>query len=606
MDFSLSVFSADTKEKKQKMKKSRIWFFGGVFFLLTAGVEGFSNPAPSEVQKSTTKWLNPQSFRTEPVKKEESKEKSEEIQKEEVVKKDDIPAVLQKEENKKEESTEKVEEESTEKVENKSEAVKPETDLKSQDIKEDGKADVKEESSETQTTVSKENVENKKDAEAVEEDIEQDVDVEEDVKEESKTEPSKIETPKTEENVEETPKKEELEKEDVSKKDEKNDIKVENEETPSKIESVKESVKEEAPVKSDIPLKEEKKEASKSTEEDKKDVLTITSAGGFLLPTYVLPEVKADIKEMKEGAVDTDSSFRKETKVSVLEEKPKQIEEQEDSPKNVPSWEEKEDEQKALTEVKPEEVSEDEKAKGKTSEGLMVSKLKEEYGKDASKVLSDTELSLIKYATAIAETADHIEKLDSDLSAVNLDMPVQRKTPVSLVSSDELSDEVHSLIEDETDDEDEDKPLLLPLVSSEISSSKEEMPEPAEEKKVKREIPRVLPSEVRITFDTGNADISGQTLKWIRAFASQVKGDRKKYVEIRMGQSTPRDIGMRRGALLRGALLGAGLVSKQIEFKFTNRDINSVVLRVLEKEEEYEIISSGMFGSKGPEKIKKW
>ncbi|MDD4520218.1 MAG: hypothetical protein PHI50_05015 [Alphaproteobacteria bacterium] len=586
------------------MKKSRIWFFGGVFFLLTAGVEGFSNPAPSEVQKSTTKWLNPQSFRTEPVKKEESKEKSEEIQKEEVVKKDDIPAVLQKEENKKEEATEKVEKESTEKVENKSEAVKPETDLKSQDIKEDGKADVKEdgkadvkeESSETQTTVSKENVENKKDAEDIEEDVEQ----------ESKTEPSKIETPKTEENVEETPKTEELEKEDVSKKDEKNDIKVENEEASSKIESVKESVKEEAPIKSDISLKEEKKEASKSTEEDKKDVLTITSAGGFLLPTYVLPEVEADIKEMKEGAVDTDSSFRKETKVSVLEEKPKQIEEQEDSPKNVPSWEEKKDEQKALTEVKPEEVSEDEKAKGKTSEGLMVSKLKEEYGKDASKVLSDTELSLIKYATAIAETADHIEKLDSDLSAVNLDMPVQRKTPVSLVSSDELSDEVHSLIEDETDEEDEDKPLLLPLVSSEISSSKEEMTEPAEEKRVKREIPRVLPSEVRITFDTGNADISGQTLKWIRAFASQVKGDRKKYVEIRMGQSTPRDIGMRRGALLRGALLGAGLVSKQIEFKFTNRDINSVVLRVLEKEEEYEIISSGMFGSKGPEKIKKW
>jgi hypothetical protein len=397
--------------------------------------------------------------------------------------------------------------------------------------------------------------------------------------------------------------------------------------------------------------------ASEPDNPDNKEMLTITSEGGFLLPTYVLPEVREDILSVKSGLLQQDSPFRtpaaaEETKNAAASSEVSKTQENQ----TVMSWTEKdssfvplkEDVQEKIAVKAPvllekpvetaatetvvaekavnvpaeektskvvvENATEEEKAEGKTNEDLMVQRLEKEY-EEASDVLSETDLSLIRYASAIAETAREIEKLEARAAnIVDLDNP-EEVEGIALASASGLQE----TLPDQTETPVFDKPLLLPLAAraEKVTSEDVEILEEEPEKKTVSAVEKILqkgkdaykllPNEIKISFRPDNADISGQTLKWIRAFASQIVQDPTKYVEMRVSAYGLAGIQSRRVLLLKGTLLGSGLNPSQIRIVSTPRDSDSIVLRIMEKEDDMiEITEYAGAGRTKQKKIKSW
>lgn len=390
-----------------------------------------------------------------------------------------------------------------------------------------------------------------------------------------------------------------------------------------------------------------------SSDPDSKEMLTITSEGGFLLPTYVLPEVQEDILSVKSGLLQQDSPFRTPSSPERKNEG-KEVSEtvvSETEGKAVPSWTDKDasfvplkEAVKEQSDIQPpvlldtpvdnvssektEEVSseakaskvvvenatEEDKAEGKTNEDLMVQRLEKEY-EEASEVLSETDLALIRYASAIAETAREIEKLEAQAAdVVDLDNP-EEVEGIALASAEELQEALPEQEEVPV----VDKPLLLPLaarvekVSQEEAEILEEEPEKTTVSSAEKILQKgknaykLLPNEIKISFRPDNAEISGQTLKWIRAFASQIVQDPQKYVEMRVSAYGLAGIQSRRVLLLKGTLLGSGLNPSQIRIVSTPRDSDSIVLRIMEKEDDViEITEYSGLGTTKKKTIKSW
>ncbi|MBP5160920.1 MAG: hypothetical protein ILP11_02590 [Alphaproteobacteria bacterium] len=91
---------------------------------------------------------------------------------------------------------------------------------------------------------------------------------------------------------------------------------------------------------------------------------------------------------------------------------------------------------------------------------------------------------------------------------------------------------------------------------------------------------RTIPNEIKINFQPGRADLSAQALKWIRVFSAAMKHKAQNAIEIRLGMQQL-ELQARRFALLKAALLNNGVSPRQIRFTLTNRDNDSVILRVI-------------------------
>lgn len=104
----------------------------------------------------------------------------------------------------------------------------------------------------------------------------------------------------------------------------------------------------------------------------------------------------------------------------------------------------------------------------------------------------------------------------------------------------------------------------------------------------------ILPTELRLTFKPGSAEISTQSVKWIKAFGQRAKKDIQSAVEVRMS-ARDQDIQEKRFALIRSALIGAGMEDEQIVPVLTDRTPHTIVLRLYDRPEEgyEEYTSSG-------------
>lgn len=101
----------------------------------------------------------------------------------------------------------------------------------------------------------------------------------------------------------------------------------------------------------------------------------------------------------------------------------------------------------------------------------------------------------------------------------------------------------------------------------------------------KQEEKIVIPTELRLTFKPNSAELSAQSIKWIKAFGQRAKKDIQNAVEIRMS-TTDSDLQKKRFSLIRNILTGTGVEEAQIIPVITDRTPHTIVLRMLALPEE--------------------
>jgi len=120
-------------------------------------------------------------------------------------------------------------------------------------------------------------------------------------------------------------------------------------------------------------------------------------------------------------------------------------------------------------------------------------------------------------------------------------------------------------------------------------------------------IPFHMPHEIRITFYPQDSAFSGQTLKWVRAFAWAALQDPRLIVEIR-ASCAEADLQDSRVKLVKGVLMGAGLSTHQIVINYTNRPVDTMLLRAVPRPEATETLLTpkDIKLPKSMSRVKKW
>ncbi|MCQ2914502.1 MAG: hypothetical protein MJ247_04845 [Alphaproteobacteria bacterium] len=94
-----------------------------------------------------------------------------------------------------------------------------------------------------------------------------------------------------------------------------------------------------------------------------------------------------------------------------------------------------------------------------------------------------------------------------------------------------------------------------------------------------------MPSEIRLTFKPGSSELSAQSVKLIKKFGEQIKGDIQKAIEVRMSNEDV-DLQEKRFALIRSTLIGIGIEDVQVVPLLTDRTPHKIVLKVFKIPEE--------------------
>ena len=92
---------------------------------------------------------------------------------------------------------------------------------------------------------------------------------------------------------------------------------------------------------------------------------------------------------------------------------------------------------------------------------------------------------------------------------------------------------------------------------------------------------KIIPVEMRLSFQPNRAEISGQTLRWVQAFASKVANNENLSIEIRIDGASATELQQRRLNLLHNILANKGVQYSKINTVFTQREPNSFILRTL-------------------------
>jgi hypothetical protein len=90
----------------------------------------------------------------------------------------------------------------------------------------------------------------------------------------------------------------------------------------------------------------------------------------------------------------------------------------------------------------------------------------------------------------------------------------------------------------------------------------------------------ITPKELTLFFQPDRAEISGQTLRWLKAFAEQTKTGQY-YLQIRLSASTPSDLQKRRLNLLYTIFMNNGVNPESVDTVFSLTEQNSFIIRTL-------------------------
>ena len=89
----------------------------------------------------------------------------------------------------------------------------------------------------------------------------------------------------------------------------------------------------------------------------------------------------------------------------------------------------------------------------------------------------------------------------------------------------------------------------------------------------------IAPTELRLSFQPNRAEISGQTLDWIKAFSDNVVKYDDVAIEIRIDRSASYELQQKRLKLLYKILANNGVEYQKINIIFTDREPNSFIIR---------------------------
>lgn len=111
--------------------------------------------------------------------------------------------------------------------------------------------------------------------------------------------------------------------------------------------------------------------------------------------------------------------------------------------------------------------------------------------------------------------------------------------------------------------------------------------------------PPILPTEIRLSFQPNRAEISGQTLRWIQAFAKKAVDEKSVGLEIRIDGSKSFELQQKRLNLLYNILTANDVPYQKINTVFVDREPNSFVVRTVK-------IVSGREAQKEDDRWKKY
>lgn len=92
---------------------------------------------------------------------------------------------------------------------------------------------------------------------------------------------------------------------------------------------------------------------------------------------------------------------------------------------------------------------------------------------------------------------------------------------------------------------------------------------------------KIMPTEMRLSFQPNRAEISGQTLRWIQAFAAKTAEDKNMAIEIRIDGTSAMDLQQKRLNLLHNILTNKGVEYSKINTVFTQREPNSFIIKTI-------------------------
>ncbi len=90
----------------------------------------------------------------------------------------------------------------------------------------------------------------------------------------------------------------------------------------------------------------------------------------------------------------------------------------------------------------------------------------------------------------------------------------------------------------------------------------------------------IVPTELKLSFQPERAEISGQTLRWLKAFSEAAK-DGKTYLQVRLDATAPIELQRKRLNLLYTIFINNGVDFKKVDTVFSLTEPNAFIIRTL-------------------------
>ena len=296
-----------------------------------------------------------------------------------------------------------------------------------------------------------------------------------------------------------------------------------------------------------VEAKDDKTVSNDGDVEDEK-VATITAEGDFMVPTFLLPEAKPaeqNMPQSREKSVETRTQTVRELPVVKI----------------------------TQTELIPvrEQMAVERRLTGKTTKTMQ--KYQEALARSkgvtgAGTQSQDTQTDSVGVDTDADSSVNRI--LTGEISAVSEEQPVKKKK--LLLPLKPLPE--RKTVQEEISDT---KPLYTTYTSEMADKALSDAQSDEEE-------PLLMPQEIKVTFYPNSAEFSGQTVKWIKVFSMRARKDPRYMVEIRLSRSNP-TIQQKRLFVIQRILMNNGLSLHQIAVDYVDRPENSLILRMVKKNE---------------------
>ena len=146
-------------------------------------------------------------------------------------------------------------------------------------------------------------------------------------------------------------------------------------------------------------------------------------------------------------------------------------------------------------------------------------------------------------------------------------------------SKKKLSEDLKEYDVDDDEEEEEENKKASAKKSKKSSAKTEKQKKTYGKNLDLPEFSEILPTEIKLSFQPEKAEISGPTLRWIRAFAENARKNSDTYIEVRIDGSGAYALQQRRLSLLQGIFFENGVKPEKINTIFTAREPNSFVIR---------------------------